>query len=158
MTMVSILPLDAFGDDPSYLAVAGGRRSTGRTVGEALDGLAAQLTDDEAATLLVVRGARPDGFFGALEIRRLDDLMRRWREARDLGGAWSREDQAELDELVEAEVRASGARAGALADALVATVQDWEHDRCRLEGPAYALGFMMDCGVVIPRNRRKSMS
>jgi hypothetical protein len=118
MTMVSILPLDGSGDAPSYLAVSGGRRSTGRTVGEALDGLAAQLTADEAATLLVVRGSRPDGFFGESEIQRLEHLMNRWREARDSGETWSREDQAELDELIEAEVRASGTRAGALADAL----------------------------------------
>ena len=118
MTTVSILPLEGVGDDRAYLAVSGGRRSTGRTAGEALDGLTSQLPESESATLLVIRGARPDGFFGEAEIRRLDELMHHWRAARDFGGAWSGEDQAELDSLIEAEVRAAGARAGALADVL----------------------------------------
>jgi hypothetical protein len=42
MTTITILP-----EDKSFRAVAGERESIGRTAGEALDALTAQLDDDE---------------------------------------------------------------------------------------------------------------
>ena len=55
-----------------------------------------------------------DAFFTAEQQERLQQLMSRWREARDSGNALPPEEQAELDGLVEAELRASAARAAAL--------------------------------------------
>jgi hypothetical protein len=118
MTIMSILPIEADRDGPSFRAVAGERQSTGRTMGEALDALAAQLSDQETATFLVVRERRADRFFDEADQARLAELMDRWRSARDSGTDFSTWDQAELDRLVEAEVRATEARAASLASAL----------------------------------------
>ena len=53
----------------------------------------------------------------AQQQQRLSELMARWRAARDAGSALPPAQQAELDALVAAEVRASGQRAAAaLAD------------------------------------------
>ncbi|MEW5987049.1 MAG: hypothetical protein AB1791_10485 [Chloroflexota bacterium] len=102
----------------SYHAVANGKQSYGKTAGEALDALTAQLSADEASVLITVQSLRPDRFFNATQQQRLESLMSRWRTARDLGEVLPAEDQAELEALVEAELRASAERAAALADAL----------------------------------------
>jgi hypothetical protein len=56
----------------------------------------------------------PDPFFTARQIQRLEELMARWRTARDAGTALSAEEQAELEALVEAELQASEQRAAAM--------------------------------------------
>ena len=61
-----------------------------------------------------MQNQRPDQFFGAEQQARLDELMARWRAARDAGGALSLAEQAELDNLVNAEVRAAGERTAAV--------------------------------------------
>jgi hypothetical protein len=53
----------------------------------------------------------PDRFFSEPQQQRLEELMARWRQARDSGRALSPEDQAELEGLIEAELRAAGERA-----------------------------------------------
>jgi hypothetical protein len=58
---------------------------------------------------------RPDDLFTAEQQQRLTDLMAWWRSTRDAGTTLPAEDQAELEALVEAEVRAAGDRAAALA-------------------------------------------
>jgi hypothetical protein len=83
-----------------------------------LDALTAQLSADEASTLVIVQSLRPDHFFTAAQQQRLATLMARWRTARDQGGTLPVDEQTELEALVEAELRASAARAAALADAL----------------------------------------
>ena len=115
MTKVAILPVPVHGG-VAYRAVAGEKQSQGATAGEALDALTAQLSDDETCTLVVVQSRRPDQFFGEDQQRRLAQLMGEWRSARDRGEALSAEDQAELEALVEDELRASAKRASALAD------------------------------------------
>ena len=110
MTIMSILPIASDGDGPAFRAVAGEKQSTGRTIGEALDALAAQFTAEEADTFLVVRERRGDRFFGEIDQGRLADLMDRWRAARDRGEELAADAQRELDELVEAELQASGER------------------------------------------------
>jgi hypothetical protein len=57
---------------------------------------------------------RPDEFFTAQQQERLAALMERWRAARDAGASLPPDEQAELDALVQAEVRAAGERAAAI--------------------------------------------
>jgi len=100
-----------------YRAVAGARHAVAKTVGAALDALAAQLPPEESGTLVVVQNHRPDQFFTAQQQQRLGQLIGRWRAARDSENSLPASEQAELNALVDAEVQASGARAAAaLAD------------------------------------------
>lgn len=118
MTKVAILPVPTEQGDLSYHAIAGSKHAEGKTAGEALDALTAQLPADEASTLVIVQSLRPDHFFNAAQQERLAALMARWRTARDQGKVLPVDEQAELEGLIEAELRASAARADALADAL----------------------------------------
>ena len=54
------------------------------------------------------------GFFTAEQQARLNELMARWRAARDGGTVLSPAEQEELEALVEAEVRAASRRTVAL--------------------------------------------
>jgi hypothetical protein len=114
MTTVTILPANPGAPEPLYQAVGGGARSLGRTPGAALDALTAQLAETEAGTLIVVQQLRPDPFFTAEQQRRLEDLMSRWRAARNQGVLLAPEEKAELERLVTEEVQASTRRAAAL--------------------------------------------
>ena len=102
----------------SYHAVAGGKLSQGKTPGEALDALTGQLSEEETGTLVIVQNLRPDRFFNAEQQRRLAELMERWRIARDKGEGLPADEQAELEALIEAELKASADRTAALADEL----------------------------------------
>lgn len=113
MTTVAILP-ETTEAGTSYRAVAGEKQSVGRTAGEALDSLTAQLTDEEAGTLVVVQNLRPDHLFTAAQQDRLSELMARWRTARDTDTRLPPAEQAELDSLVNAELQAAIRRAAAL--------------------------------------------
>jgi hypothetical protein len=116
MTSVAIHPVTDPEGEVFYQAVAGERRSEGRTAGEALDALAAQLPQEEAGTVIVVLRSQPDRFFGAEQQQRLAELMARWRTARDRDEVLPMDEQAELDALIEAELRASADRSAQLAD------------------------------------------
>ncbi len=63
MTTVSILPVSTDAGVLAFQAVAGDRRSTGKSAGEALDALAAQLPPDHGSLLVVVQQLRSDEFF-----------------------------------------------------------------------------------------------
>ena len=112
MTTATIIP-EAAGSTTQYRAVAGSIQAVGSTAGQALDALTSQLNEEDVGALLVVLRSRPDRFFTAEQKQRLEELMARWRAARDAGTALPAEEQAELDGLVEAEVRAAGERARA---------------------------------------------
>ncbi len=116
MTRVAILPVPTNKGEVSYRAVAGNKQSQGATAGEALDALTAQLSEDDRGTLVVVQNLRPDRYFSADQQRRLAELMTRWRSARDGGAALPATELAELQALVDEELRASAARASELAD------------------------------------------
>lgn len=118
MTKVAILPVPAEQGALSYHAIAGDRHAQGKTAGEALDALTAQLSKDEASTLIIVQNLRPDRFFNTAQQQRLEALMARWRTARDQGGALSSDERAELEALIEVELKAAAARAATLADTL----------------------------------------
>jgi hypothetical protein len=114
MTTVAILPISDPGGEKSYRAIAGDKQSVGKTAGQALDALTAQLGETEFSALLVIQSFHPDSFFTAEQQERLSELMSLWRLARDQGQALPPERQAELDTLVEAELRAATARTAVL--------------------------------------------
>jgi hypothetical protein len=115
MTTVAILPETPGSPGSSYLAIAGKVRSIGPTAGQALDALTAQLGETASGTLVVVQYMRPDQFFTAAQRQRLEDLMARWRAARDGRAPMRSDDSRELETLVEDELKAAGERAAALA-------------------------------------------
>src|SRR5713226_4977408 len=100
MTTIAIMPENPEAGETSYRAISGKRQSVGRTPGEALDALTAQLGAEETGTLLVVQNLRSDRFFTAQQQQRLEELMARWRSARDTQTALSSAEQAELEGLV----------------------------------------------------------
>ena len=118
MTKVAILPIPTEQGALSYRAIAGEKHAQGNTAGEALDALTAQLSADEASTLVIVQSLRPDRFFTAAQQERLAALMERWHTACDQGATLPADEQIELEALIAAELQASAARAAALADAL----------------------------------------
>jgi hypothetical protein len=116
MMKVAILPVTTDQGSTSYHAIAGSKQSAGATAGAALDALTAQLAPDEASTLVIVQHFHPDHFFTRTQQQRLEDLMSRWRAARDGGASLSAPEQAELEALIETELKAATQRAAALAD------------------------------------------
>lgn len=118
MTTVAIVPIPTEAGGQTYQAVAGRHMAAGDTAGQALDALTAQFPDVESESLLIVQRFRPDHHFSEPQQQRMSDLMVRWRDARDAGAAWSAEDQAELESLVNAELQASGQRAEDVAKGL----------------------------------------
>jgi hypothetical protein len=114
MTTVSILPISGVSGEKSYRAIAGEKQCVGKTAGQALDGLTSQLGESEFGALLVIQSFNPDLFFSADQQKRLSELMDLWRVARDRGESLPLNQQAELDALVDAELRAATARTNAL--------------------------------------------
>ena len=114
MTNVAIFPEPSAHGEVEYRAVSGGRQAIARTAGGALDALTEQLPADETGTLVIVQNHRPDRFFDASQQRRLGELMAAWRASRDAGATLTPAEQAELEALVDAEVKASGERAAAV--------------------------------------------
>jgi hypothetical protein len=117
MTKVAILPESVEGG-LQYRAIAGERQSTGATAGQALDALTAQLPSNQTGLVVVVQNLEPDEFFNAAQRSRLETLMQNWRQSRDQNRAFPPQDQLELDNLVAAELEASGKRAARLAKEL----------------------------------------
>ena len=62
MTKVAILTIPSKNGEVSYSAVAGDKRTAGKTAGQALDALNAQLNNEDN-TLIIVQNQRPDQFF-----------------------------------------------------------------------------------------------
>ncbi|MDJ0799266.1 MAG: hypothetical protein QNJ51_21020 [Calothrix sp. MO_167.B12] len=114
MTTVAILPIYDASGHKSYRAVAGDKQSIGKTAGQALDALTAQLGEDEFNTLLLLQNFEGDRFFNSQQLYRLSELMGMWRTARDLGQSLPEDIQAELDSLVEAELKAATNRTASL--------------------------------------------
>ncbi len=97
-----------------YRAIAGRNQAVGRTAGEALDALSTQFPGEETDTFVIVRNMSPDRFFTAEQRQRLEQLMDLRREALAGNARWNAEEEAELEQLVDAEVRAATERAAAL--------------------------------------------
>jgi hypothetical protein len=109
MESVTIFPVLSPEGNASFRAVSRGGQSEGRTAGEALDAIAPSLPGN-AGAVVVIQSFMPDAFFTAAQQARLQDLMTKWREARDAGRSMPASDQAELQSLVEAELQAATAR------------------------------------------------
>jgi hypothetical protein len=101
----------------AYKAVSGERTAVGPTIGDAFKNLADQIGDPDETTFVVIQPMRPDRFFGAEQVRRLTELMAKWRAARDSGSSLPEAEQAELDSLVEAELEGTIRRSQAILDA-----------------------------------------
>jgi hypothetical protein len=115
MMKVAILPEPTGMGNFAYRAIAGEQQCVGKTAGEALDALTALLPrSEERGMLVIVQNLRPDCFFTAEQQERLGELMARWRAARDASISLSADEQAELDALVDAEMRAATERSTAL--------------------------------------------
>jgi hypothetical protein len=114
MTTVSILPLSDTNGEKFYRAVSGDKQSTGKTAGQALDALTHQLGLSAFEGPLVIQSFRSDPFFSFEQQQRLSELMILWHSARDQGQELLSDQQAALDSLVEAELRAATARTAAL--------------------------------------------
>lgn len=113
MTTIAILPENPGSAATSYLAIAGQVHCVGKTAGQALDALTSKLNGGES-TLVIVQHLRPDRFFSEAQQERLEELMSRWRHAQETDSVLPSADQAELEALVEAELKAAGARAARL--------------------------------------------
>ena len=114
MTTVTILSVSDQNGDTAYRAFSGDRKSSGKTAGEALDAISAQIGGQETGTLVIVQHRQPDQHFDAKQICRLEQLMSRWREQRDRGQGLAEEEQKELEELIDTELAATGERATAI--------------------------------------------
>ncbi len=114
MTTVTILPISDASGERSYRAISGDKHSVGKTAGQALDALTAQFDETEFSALLVIQSFRPDSWFSAEQQNQLSQLMSLWRTARDLGQRLSPEQEAALDRLVEAELKAATDRTAAM--------------------------------------------
>jgi hypothetical protein len=114
MTTVAIWPVSGAGGERSYRALAGDKQSIGKTAGQALDALTAQLGETEFGGLVILQSFRPDALFSAVQQERLSELMNLWRTARDQGQLLSSDQQTELDVLVNAELNAATIRTAAL--------------------------------------------
>ncbi|GBE91850.1 hypothetical protein [Nostoc cycadae] len=101
MKTVAILPISDAKGEKSYRAIAGDKHSVGKTAGQALDALTAQLDEIEFSALLIIQSFRSDSFFSAEQQERLSELMNLWRLARDQQQQLPPEQQAELDRLLK---------------------------------------------------------
>lgn len=113
MRTVVVLPNNQNGK--SFRAISGEKESFGKTIGEAVDLLTAQLENAGDETLYIVQRFSPDEFFTAVQQKRLSELMDKLHEAQDGEGQFSSEEQAELEKLIAAELEGSGRRTEKMA-------------------------------------------
>lgn len=116
MTTVLVLPNNQNGK--TFRAISGEKESFGATVGEALDAITEELELTGENAVVYVQDYRADEFFTEAQQTRMAELMQKWRMARDESQTLPNDEQAELEELIEAELKGSTARAEKLADAL----------------------------------------
>ena len=125
----------------AYRAQTDDKEAFGNTVGEALDKIIQQLSENEDNTLVVIKpgvhvgtlwlpsedGAqvivksnKPDRFFTQAQHKRLAELTEKLRVAREGGAKPTLEEMRELEELVEAELQGAMERAKASFGGLAA--------------------------------------
>jgi hypothetical protein len=110
MDSVAIFPVVVPDGSPTFRAVARTGQSEGRTAGEALDALRLRLAPDDGGTVVVIQSFHPDAVFTAAQQTRLQELMALWRSARDGGQQLTRQQQSELQSLMESELQAANVR------------------------------------------------
>jgi hypothetical protein len=114
MQTISIQTIETTNGQRLYRAVIGDRQSIGKTAGEALDALTMEIGSQEINGFFLLQSYQPDQFFTAQQQQRLTELMSIWRTAQDKGDTLPPEQQAELDNLIEAELYATAERAKAI--------------------------------------------
>ncbi|MBC7854324.1 MAG: hypothetical protein IAF94_12900 [Pirellulaceae bacterium] len=110
MQSIAIFPVFPPEGTPRYRAVTRSGQSEGTTVGEALDGVRKQSSEDSSGTVVVIQPFQPDELFSAAEQTRLSELMEKWRNARDGDGTLLPSESKELESLVDAELQAATLR------------------------------------------------
>jgi hypothetical protein len=110
MSAVSIYQ-EANDSSLQYRAVAGRHQSLGRTPGEALDALNAQLDIAESGSLVLIQQIASDPYFSEDQYLHMRDLL-------DRRDQLTEEERTELEALIREELIASSKRTAALADAL----------------------------------------
>jgi hypothetical protein len=83
-----------------------------------LDALTSKLGETQETTLVILQHAGPDALFSKEQQRRLQDLMTRWRAARDHGIPLTPDEQAELESLAGLELQAAKQRAQEVVNGL----------------------------------------
>ena len=86
-----------------FRAICGDRESTGRTMGEALDALAASWSDIAGETAVLIQRVGGDRYFTDAQHQRLQELLSR----RD---SLSAPERSELEALIDAELDATVSR------------------------------------------------
>ena len=74
MTTIAIIPENPGSPTTTYRAVAGELHSVGKTPGQALDALTAQIGAIDGSALVLVHRPEPDEFFTAAQQQRLNEL------------------------------------------------------------------------------------
>ena len=118
MTKVALFEETTDPGETAFRAVTARNQAMGRTAGEALDALTSQLPSEEGDTLIIVRNLGPDRFFTAEQRQRLEQLMAGWRSARDAGSSLPANEQSDLEQLTDAELRAATERTAVLGHEL----------------------------------------
>jgi hypothetical protein len=93
--------------EPQFVAIAGDRRSIGRTMGEALDALTADWGEDASETAVFIQRFQPDPHFTEAQYCRMQELLAR-------RATLSPAERAELEALIDTEVDATIARTATL--------------------------------------------
>lgn len=107
MTAVAIRPEEKETGERRFRAIAGDRQSVGRTMGEALDALAAEWGDSIQETVVLIQRFQPDQYFTQAQYDRMQTLLARRT-------ALTPEERAELEALVDAELDATVTRTARL--------------------------------------------
>ena len=76
MSAITIHREETKGSPRQFRAIAGRRQSVGRTAGEALDALNAEIGEDESASIVFVQQMASDPFFSEEQHLRMQDLLR----------------------------------------------------------------------------------
>ena len=111
MENVAIFPVTDDTGGQYFRAVSRTGQSEGRTAGEALDALrTATFPSGQSSAVVVIQSYLSDPLFTAAEQTRLQELMSRWRAARDAGKTIPSQEGSELEALVEKELQAAARR------------------------------------------------
>lgn len=103
------------GNSTKFRAVIGEKEFFGKTAGEALDALALDVEGEKSETIYFLQRCQPDEFFNAQQLQRLSHLMEKLHEAEAESKQLSADERAELEQLIDEELDASGKRAAKIA-------------------------------------------
>ena len=103
MTSIAIRTDQQEPSERRFRAIAGGRQSVGRTMGEALDALTSDWGDSIQETVVLIHRFQSDQYFTQAQYERMQTLLER-------RFALTPEERIELEALIDAEVDATVTR------------------------------------------------